>query len=224
MSDPFLGEIRLVGFNYAPDGWALCQGQIMQTNQNQALYSLLGTTFGGSAPSTFGLPDLRGRTPVGVGTGGGLTPITWGQKGGNETVSLSQSQLPVHNHTATFAGQTSPVSGNATTTVTGDVATTTAAAMVAPTTGATTYLSATTAKVGLNPVAFNGLYTGTAPDATKATLGGLHATTTLGTMSVLPQGAVSVGQAGASAAVGLRNPFLGLNFMISVMGLYPVRP
>jgi microcystin-dependent protein len=224
MSDPFIGEIRLVGFNYAPDGWALCQGQVMQTNQNQALYSLLGNTFGGSAPSTFGLPDLRGRSPVGAGAGTGLTPVTWGQKAGNESVTLSQQQLPTHTHSATFAGQSSPLSGNATTTVTGDVATSTAGAMVPPTAGATAYLSATTAKVGLNPVVFNGLYTGTAPDASKAMLGGLQASTTLGSMSVVPQGAVSVGQAGSSSAVGLRNPFLGLNFIIALTGLYPVRP
>lgn len=224
MSDPFLGEIRLVGFNYAPDGWALCQGQVMQTNQNQALYSLLGNTFGGTSPNTFGLSDMRGRTPVGAGAGAGLTPITWGQKGGNESVALSQSQLPAHTHSAAFAGQSSPLSGNATTTVTGDVGTSTANAMVPPTAGATTYLSATAAKVGLNPVSFNGLYSATAPDASKAVLGGLQATTSLSSMSVVPQGAVSVASAGASSPVGLRNPFLGLNFMIAVMGLYPVRP
>ncbi len=224
MSDPFLGEIRLVGFNYAPDGWALCQGQVLQTNQNQALYSLLSNTFGGSAPNTFGLPDLRGRTPVGAGAGAGLTPVSWGQKGGNESVALSQSQLPVHTHSATFVGQSSPLSGTATTTVTGDVGTSTANAMVPPAAGATTYLSATTAKVGLNTVSFNGLYTAAAPDASKAMLGGLHATTSLSAMSVVPQGAVSVAQAGSSSAVGLRNPFLGLNFMIALTGLYPVRP
>lgn len=100
--DAFLGEIRLMGFPIAPKGWMYCQGQLLNVAQNQALFSLLGTTYGGNGQTTFALPDLRGRTIVGVGAGPGLSPYTPGQAGGTEGVALLQSQLPAHNHT--FSG------------------------------------------------------------------------------------------------------------------------
>lgn len=224
MSDPYMGEIRMVGFNYAPDGWALCQGQLVAVSQNNALFSLLGTTFGGDGRQTFGLPDLQGRSPVGVGNGAGLSPIGWGQKSGVENTTLTQSQLPAHIHPGQFAGQPSPVNGNVTTTVTVDVGTNTTPAMVPPAAGATTYLSATTAKVGLSNVTFNGLYTGTAPDSSKATLGGVTATSSPGSMAVTPAGAVTVGPAGGSMPLSVRNPCVGINFVIALQGVYPVRP
>ena len=93
MSEPFLAEIRIVGFNFAPRGWALCDGQILPINQNQSLYSLLGTTYGGDGRTSFALPDLRGRTPLHVGEGHGL-----GQKNGAETTTLSFSEMPAHTH------------------------------------------------------------------------------------------------------------------------------
>ena len=93
MSDPFLGEIRLMSFNFAPQGWALCNGQFLLINQNQALFSLLGTTYGGNGQTTFALPDLRGRVPLHMGGG-----HTLGERAGVETVTLTQSQLPAHNH------------------------------------------------------------------------------------------------------------------------------
>ncbi len=96
MSEPFIGEIRMVGFNFAPRGWAFCHGQIMAISQNQALFSLLGTTYGGNGQTTFALPDLRGRSPVGMGSGPGLTPVAQGEVAGQETVALSVSQLPPH--------------------------------------------------------------------------------------------------------------------------------
>ena len=99
MSEPFLGEIRIVGFNYAPRGWAQCNGQTMPINQNQALFSLLGTTYGGNGQTTFALPDLRSRVPVHVGQAPGLSPYVQGQTGGSETVTLTGGQLPPHNHT-----------------------------------------------------------------------------------------------------------------------------
>jgi microcystin-dependent protein len=224
MSDPFLGEIRMVGFNFAPNGWALCSGQVMPVSQNTALFSLLGKTFGGDGVQTFGLPDLQGRSPVGVGGGSGLTPITWGQKSGTETVTLTQNQMPAHNHPAQFTGQATPVSGSATTTVAVAVGTGTASAMVAPAAGATTYLSATTAKAGLTNVTFNGLYTGTAPDSTKANLGGVSATTALASASSTAAGSIAVGIAGASQPTPLRNPYLGVTFVIAMEGIYPPRP
>ena len=96
--EPFVGEIDMVGFNFAPTGWALCEGQIMSINQNTALFSLLGTTFGGDGRSTFALPDLRGRRVVGAGQGPGLSSQFLGEKGGEENVTLLVSQLPLHTH------------------------------------------------------------------------------------------------------------------------------
>ena len=93
MSEPFLGEIMIIGFNFAPRGWAYCDGQILPINQNQSLYSLLGTTYGGDGRTSFALPDLRSRTPTHVGD-----QITLGQKGGAETVTLTASELAAHTH------------------------------------------------------------------------------------------------------------------------------
>jgi microcystin-dependent protein len=97
--EPFLGQIMPVGFNFAPRGWATCSGQLLAISQNTALFSLLGTTFGGDGRTTFGLPDLRGRSMVGVGSGPGLETRRWGQRGGGNTVGLTVSNLPNHTHT-----------------------------------------------------------------------------------------------------------------------------
>jgi microcystin-dependent protein len=93
MAEPFTSEIRMMSFNYAPRGWALCNGQLLPINQNQALFSLLGTTFGGNGQTNFALPDLRGQTPIHVGSG-----FTWGQKGGEQAHTLSIAELPTHTH------------------------------------------------------------------------------------------------------------------------------
>jgi len=99
MSNPFLGEIRLFAGNFNPRGWAFCNGALLAISQNDALYALLGTTFGGDGVNTFGLPDLQGRLPVGQGTGPGLSSYVVGQKGGTETVTLNTNQMPIHSHT-----------------------------------------------------------------------------------------------------------------------------
>jgi microcystin-dependent protein len=104
MSDPFLGEIRMVGFNFNPRGWASCNGQQLPIAQNSALFSLLGTTFGGNGMTTFGLPDFRGRGPVGMGAGPNLTPIVQGDSKGVEQVTLLQTQMPIHTHQLAVAG------------------------------------------------------------------------------------------------------------------------
>jgi microcystin-dependent protein len=100
MSEPFLAEVRIVGFNFAPRGWAFCDGQILPINQNQSLYSLLGTTYGGDGRTTFALPDLRGRVPIHVGRSNGGPVHTLGQKSGEETHTLSVSEMPQHTHEA----------------------------------------------------------------------------------------------------------------------------
>lgn len=99
MSEPFIGEIKLVGCNFAPRGWANCDGQLMEVSQNTALFSLLGTTYGGDGRTTFALPDFRSRIPLHSGQGPGLSNRVVGQKGGSESVTLAQGQMPVHNHT-----------------------------------------------------------------------------------------------------------------------------
>jgi microcystin-dependent protein len=93
MAEPFLSEIRIMSFEFAPKGWAFCNGQLLPINQNQALFSLLGTTFGGDGRTTFALPDLRGRTPIHVGSGHAL-----GERGGQQTETLSMTELPEHTH------------------------------------------------------------------------------------------------------------------------------
>jgi len=98
MSTPFLGEIRNFGFNFAPRGWAQCNGQLLAISTNTALFSLLGTTYGGNGTTNFALPDLRGRVPVGMGTGPGLTNRVQGGAAGAETASLLTTNLPAHSH------------------------------------------------------------------------------------------------------------------------------
>jgi len=96
--EPTLAEIRIFAGNFAPRSWALCQGQLLPISSNQALFSLLGTTYGGDGRTTFGLPDLRGRTAIHAGNGPGLSDRRLGSKGGTETVTLNQTNLPNHNH------------------------------------------------------------------------------------------------------------------------------
>ena len=96
---PYIGEIRMFAGNFAPSGWAKCEGQLLSIAQNAALFSILGTTYGGDGQTTFGLPDLRGRVPLGPGTGPGLSPRSLGQKSGNETNTMSVAQMPAHSHT-----------------------------------------------------------------------------------------------------------------------------
>jgi len=98
MSDQYLGEIRMFGGNFAPVGWALCNGQLLSISQNAALFSILGTTFGGDGVQTFGLPDLRGRAPLHWGQGTGLSNYTLGAQTGTESVTLMQNQMPAHTH------------------------------------------------------------------------------------------------------------------------------
>lgn len=108
MAEPFLSEIRMFSFNFPPRGWAFCNGQLLPINQNQALFSLLGTTFGGNGQTTFALPDLRGRTPIHVGNG-----FTEGERGGQENHTVTIAEMPAHSHTprgsSAAADQGSPV-------------------------------------------------------------------------------------------------------------------
>ena len=99
MADPFVAEIRIFPFNFAPKGWAFCDGQLLPISQNTALFSLLGTTYGGNGKSNFALPDLQGSAPLHPGQGQGLSLYDLGQQGGSETVTLIETEMPAHSHT-----------------------------------------------------------------------------------------------------------------------------
>lgn len=98
MAEPFVAEIRIFPFDFAPTGWAFCDGQLLPISQNTALFSLLGTTYGGDGRVTFRLPNLQGRAPMGPGQGPGLTPRDLGEEGGSESVTLLASEIPAHTH------------------------------------------------------------------------------------------------------------------------------
>lgn len=205
MSEPFLGEIRMVGFNFAPRGWLPCQGQLLSIAQNQALFSLLGTTFGGDGIQTFALPDYRGREAVGIGNGPGLTPIVQGEQAGNENASIGVSQMPAHTHTALPATYTASLSGPIN--------------IPAATTGTTQSAPANTTVLG--------------PCTAAGRPGGLYSTGTADTQlapftatvsgQVTP-GATAIGSTGGSLPVPIRNPYLGTNFIIATEGIFPSRP
>lgn len=114
MAVPFLGEIRMFGFSRTPSGWQACDGTLLAISQNDALFALLGTTYGGDGQTTFAVPDLRGRAPLNAGSGRGLSPYVQGQSGGAESVNLTAAQLPSHTHAyrAGTATATAPKPGD----------------------------------------------------------------------------------------------------------------
>jgi len=178
MGTPYLSEIKLISWNYSPKGWAFCNGQFMPINQNQALFSLLGTTFGGNGQTTFALPDFRGRVPMHVGGGHAL-----GEAAGSASVTLSLSQMPAHNHIMQARNATAGV-------VNGHIgaATKTLAQGLAIVTG------------GNQPVNIYG--TGSPTDA---------------------MGPTSTTNVGGSQAHENRQPFLTLNYIIALIGVFPSR-
>jgi microcystin-dependent protein len=98
MGSPYIGEIRMAGFNFAPSGWLFCQGQLLSISDNAALFTLIGTTYGGDGVQTFGIPNLQSRVPIHQGAGTGLSPYVIGQAAGNENITLNTQQMPQHNH------------------------------------------------------------------------------------------------------------------------------
>jgi microcystin-dependent protein len=165
-----VGEIRMFGGNFAPAGWALCDGSLLPISENEMLFQLIGTTYGGDGQSTFGLPDLRGRVPIHQGTGTGLSSRILGQMGGVENVTLTPSQIPSHNHPLVAAGA--------------------AAQATAEPTGS------------LPAIANTDLYS--APKS--------------GTLAMDP---AAVGDSGSSEAHTNVAPFLCVNFIISLFGIFP---
>jgi microcystin-dependent protein len=175
MSDQFVGEIRIFGGNFAPRGWAFCDGQLMPISQNTALFSLLGTNFGGNGTSTFALPNLQGSVPVGQGSGAGLTPRFIGDTGGEQNVTLTQATMASHSHQMSGAAS--------------------AGSSVTP--GPTMALA--------EPPAIVPIYQ-TSPGS-SATLNG---------------GAVT--PSGGGQPHNNMQPFLVLNYIIAVVGIFPSRP
>ncbi|KTF70638.1 phage tail protein [Sphingomonas sp. HT-1] len=210
--DPFIGQIMQVGFRYAPVNWLLCNGTVMQVNQNQALFALLGNTFGGNGQTTFALPDARGRVFLGTGSGPGLTPRNPGANGGLEQASLSVQQLPVHNHTATFSQTTSAAFSGQLTALSGlDNAT----EVAAPENGA---FLGTISDPDTSPKFYVPASHANDPGVTAVNLAGVSGQ--VGSIS----GGVVVNNAGASAPVSMMQPFLAVTTIIAAVGVWPEQP
>jgi microcystin-dependent protein len=216
MGDQYLGEIRMIGFNFAPDGWALCNGQTLPISANNALFALLGTTYGGNGSTTFNLPDLQGRMPLHAGSGGGLPVYTPGQKGGTQSVTLTQQQLPSHTHVATFT----PSGGGGTPTV--NVTVNGSSAPGTQTSPAGNYLAGVTSSIGNSNPHTSPLYVSGNP--TPAALGAIAGVSA--TISGVSGGGGTVTNAltGGSQPVAIEPPYLAVYFIIALTGIFPPRP
>lgn len=197
MDTPLLAAIILFAGNFAPRSWAFCWGQILSIAQNTALFSLLGTTFGGNGQTTFALPDLRGRFPLGTGQGPGLPNINLGEMSGTPTTTLLITNMPAHNHTGTIASAS--------------VAQAATAIAATTNTPSSTVVPAVLPTFGAGPTAqqIKGYAT---PDNTTF----LAPTTNV-------TGTVNIGIAGGSQPFSIMNPYLGMNYIIGMEGIYPSR-
>jgi len=175
--DQYIGQILMVGFNFAPVGWALCNGQLLSIAQNTALFSLLGTTYGGDGQTTFALPNLQGRVPIHQGQSSGTSPYVMGQSAGNENVSLQVGNLPAHTHAANCSNTLGPNSDP-----TGSV-----------------WSQANTG--------------GRTPTATPSYA--LPANTQMA--------ATAIGLTGNNLPVAILQPYLCVNFIIALVGIFPSR-
>ncbi|EDP95989.1 tail fiber protein [Kordia algicida OT-1] len=190
--NPFLAQIVMFAGNFAPRGWALCEGQLLPINQNQALFSLLGTTYGGDGRTTFALPDLRGRSPIQQGRGPGLSDIKLGQRGGQETKTLTLMELPNHFHTVSFTG--SSVNAAVSLPAFNDEGTT------------------DEAEGNILASGIENLYA--APSSADASLA---------PSSSALSGSVNSLATGNGQSFSIRNPFLGINYIIALQGTFPSR-
>ena len=202
--EAFVGTILTFGFNFAPSQWQLCNGQTIAISQNAALFSLLGTTYGGNGVSTFQLPNLQSRLPIGMGQGLGLSQYVIGQVAGTESVTLTNQNLPSHTHTATFT----PSGGGTAPTVTINAAS--AGTPTATVSASNNFLTGSggtnghiwTAAQGANPVAIGGV------TVSGGTGGG---------------GTVTNALTGNGLPTQILNPYLALNFSIAMFGIFPSR-
>ncbi|MBT8341644.1 MAG: phage tail protein [Desulfatitalea sp.] len=193
-TDPFIGEIAVYPYNFAPKHWAYCDGTLLPIAQNTSLFSLLGDTFGGDGRSTFGLPDLRGRVVVGEGTGHGLTPMYRGEAAGAEQEILTTSQMPAHNHTITV--------------------------QCTATLGATSEYGST-AIPGPDKILAQDQDTTQGVHPVMAYAESNKQNTTLGGIGA--SAAASCQDTGANQPFPIRNPYLVLSYCIALVGVYPSR-
>jgi len=210
--DPFLAQITMFGGNFAPRGWAYCDGQLIAISQNSALFSLLGTTYGGDGRTTFALPDLRGRVPIHAGTGPGLSTYRLGARGGTETVTLNTLQIPSHSHAASFT----PTGGGG-----GGAATATVKAV----TGANNQTDDPTGNFwAQSPTAGAGQADAYA-DGTSGTEVEMAAgaVTVTGGGGGITGGSVAIGNTGGSQWHTNVQPFLVIHYIIALVGTYPSR-
>jgi microcystin-dependent protein len=194
--DPFIGQITCFGFNWAPQGWAACNGQELPISQNQALFSLLGTIYGGNGVTTFKLPDLRGRVPLHQGQGSGLPSYTAGQVGGNNNVTLLQPNLPAHTHGIPATSGNIPCSNGAAT---------------------------TNNPVGAYPAVVSVASRDANGDAVTSTPLS-YGTSANAVMSQVSVGAGNTLPAGGNSPVDVTNPYVVINWCIALEGIYPSRP
>lgn len=246
-SEPTVGDVCIVAMNWCPRLYAVADGSLLPINQNQALYALIGTNYGGDGRTTFGLPDLRGRAVVGSGTGANpaLATVTYAQKLGQQAVALNSSMLPLHSHGATFVptladtpltipAQTGTLSIKANL----PVASTTTGAQsginIALNAGSNGYLSALKGANGVDDVTFSGPYTTQDPGPGSALLparvdisGNPALAATTVQVKTVNGGAVTVqpgGGVATPAPVPTQSPSLALTYCIAVQGLFPERP
>lgn len=210
MGDGYLGEIRMVAFNFAPQYWAFCNGQTLSIASNNALFALLGTFYGGDGISTFKLPDFRGRVPLAFGQGPNLPVYEIGENGGQPTMQLSQAQLPSHTHLAQFQ----PSGGGGTPTVSVTVNGSSAHGNSGSATG--NYIAGMT---DVNRSAGQ-LFVNNPEASTLGAIAGVSAT-----ISGVPSGGGTVTNAvaGQGQAFSIEPPYLSVNFVICTQGIYPSR-
>lgn len=220
-TEAYTGQICVWAGNYCPNNTVEATGQLLQISSYNALYSLVGTVYGGDGRTTFGLPDLRGRAPIGYGQGVSSqnTPLTShavGAKFGAEAVVMTQAQMPQHTHAATFTAGGGGGGGTTTVAVAVGAA---AGDTTVPAASSTVYLAGEAIDYGGDPVNVQGPYTNTAPGTgTTATLGGI---TVAGGGS---SGTVTLAPTGASQLTPVVNPEIALRFCVVLNGLYPPRP
>jgi microcystin-dependent protein len=193
--DQIIGQIQAFGFNFTPRGWAFCDGQLLSIAQNTALFSLLGTTFGGNGTTTFSLPDLRGRTIVHPGAGLGLTPVVYGEVGGAQSTSILQNNMPMHVHA--LANGTGPGQAAVTTTV-----------------GTADNAGGNISDNGANSLGTGGSF----PEIYSE---GAATTDKIGSVTSSISG--STAMAGGSIPLDIRNPYLGIYTSIALVGMFPSR-
>lgn len=199
--EAYLGMISAFGFNFAPQGWAQCAGQVLSISQNSALFALLGTTYGGNGQTTFQLPDLRGRAPVGQGQGPGLANYTIGQASGTENTTLLITNLPAHTHTATASSTSQSTSAS------------TLSGLASPATAA-----APNGHVLANSGVDHFIY-----GAPGGTLHALDASSIATTTNTTTNTTVAVQPAGGSQPFSILSPYLCINYCICTSGIFPSR-